>query len=540
MPILVIDDSLTIRKLLEMSLVRAGHKVVLAASGAEGVALARSTAPRLILLDFVLPDRRGVEVCAELAADPATANIPVVVMSAKGDADVRTAFKGHAPVAEFVAKPFAPAAIVHTVETVLRRPATGSHTRMAAVARTVAPVIAAVVPEPVPASTPVVEVVAEAVPAEIPPVAVAALEPRRQTQFQVPPAAPVQEPAPLAGTTTLVPVPALVRLLATLGRTGELVLGTGNSALSLFCDHGELVLVTVAGTLAVEAAASAGVSVGATGPVTDGEIPGVIPLIEQACGAEAPAVLHRMGVAALTAAAAGDQRPFTWHDLAPLPPEVVRNGRTITADQLALERLRQVDDWSQIEMEVAGLDQVCARAAALRERLPALSLNDTERRVLNLVNGRRSVRAIVDASALSTFEVFHALFRLIQTRLVEPAAQVTAGPRPVLWCGGADPHLAGALGRILAERGLPSPVAGTVDEVPGLLARTGARVVVVEATAVDAAAVARSVRARLEVSDATLVALVDAPDGEGVLAAAGFDAVLLTPVHATDLHAVLA
>ncbi len=526
MPILVIDDSLTIRKLLEMSLVRAGYRVVLAASAAEGLALARSVGPKLILLDYVLPDRRGAEVCADLSADPVTAGIPVVVMSAKGDEDVRRAFKGLSQVAEFIAKPFTPAAITDLTARILRRPATGT------IVRPVAPAAPAQAPPPV-------AVVPEAVPQEM-----TALEPRIPVAVPAPVVAPV-EPSLLSGSTALVPIPALVRLLASLGRTGELLLGTGASTLTLFCERGELVLVTVPAALASEAAAAAGVGIQAEDlaraqqQVAGSDLPLVVALIDGACGTAAPAVLHRMGLAALLAASSGDPRPFQWRDHAPLPAEIHRHAHTITADQLALERLRQVDDWSQIELEIASLDQVCSRALNLRERLPALDLNEVERRVLALVDGRRSVRAIVDTCRLSTFEVFHALFRLIQIRLVEPRPQPTVGTRPVLWCGSADDRMVPDLARILAERGLPPPVVVPPDDIPATIARTGARVVVVDAAHIDAPRLAGQVRSRLESSDATLVALVEAPDGEGLLATAGFDAVLLTPVHATDLHGLL-
>ena len=531
MPILVIDDSLTIRKLLEMSLVRAGHKVVLAGTAAEGLALARSVQPRLILLDYVLPDRRGAEVCADFARDPATASIPVVVMSAKGDADVRQAFRGQTQVAEFLAKPFAPAAITELVARMLRRPGTGTIVRPSS--ESVRRPTSEVVIRPASLTRPIViEAAPEEVPAQEMLTPAGALEPRTAA------VAPIEaEPSLFSGSTALVPIPALVRLLATLGRTGELVLGTGPTALSLFCERGELVLVTVSAELAPEAAAAAGVAVARAGIASGDDVPLVVRLVEAASGEAATAVLHRMGLAALVAASAGDPRSFRWHDVAPLPAPVARHARTITADQLALERLRQVDDWSQVELEIASLEQICSRSPGMRERLPALDLNDTEQRVLALVNGRRSVRAIVDGCRLSTFEVFHALFRLIQARLVEPRPSAGVAAQPVLWCGSAD--MIPSLTRILAERSLPPPVTATVDDLSIALARTGARVVVVDAAEVDAVAIARGVRSRLESSDATLVALVEAPDGEGLLASAGYDAVLVTPVHANDLHHLL-
>jgi CheY-like chemotaxis protein len=78
--ILNVDDDLVARYLLRGVLEKEGYKVLEAATGQEGLSLA----PRanLVLLDVVLPDLNGFEVCRRLKADPATARIPVIQMSA--------------------------------------------------------------------------------------------------------------------------------------------------------------------------------------------------------------------------------------------------------------------------------------------------------------------------------------------------------------------------------------------------------------------------------------------------------------------------
>jgi CheY-like chemotaxis protein len=119
--ILGVDDSLTIRKALELVLEPAGYMLELAASGAEAVEKARGFQPAVVLLDFILPDMRGSEVCRRLAADPETAHIPVVLISAKG-AEIRQAYHDASNVAAYVVKPFTPETIIETVAEVLRRP----------------------------------------------------------------------------------------------------------------------------------------------------------------------------------------------------------------------------------------------------------------------------------------------------------------------------------------------------------------------------------------------------------------------------------
>src|SRR5262249_6677356 len=79
--ILIIDDSHTIRKLVECHLSQAGYRVVMAADAEQGLELARSKQPQLILLDHQLPGTTGDEVCRRLLEGESTAKIPVVVSS---------------------------------------------------------------------------------------------------------------------------------------------------------------------------------------------------------------------------------------------------------------------------------------------------------------------------------------------------------------------------------------------------------------------------------------------------------------------------
>lgn len=118
--ILGVDDSLTIRKALELVLRPAGYQLELAASGAEAVEKARDFRPAVLLLDFILPDMRGTEVCKRLASDPETAGIPVVLISAKG-AEIRQAYQDVGNVVSYITKPFTPEDVTGVVADVLAR-----------------------------------------------------------------------------------------------------------------------------------------------------------------------------------------------------------------------------------------------------------------------------------------------------------------------------------------------------------------------------------------------------------------------------------
>ncbi len=86
--ILVIEDEPGLQQVLDYNLRREGHEVFLASSRAEGLRLAREQRPDLVLLDWMLPDRSGTEVCRQLKGAPATSRIPVVFVTARGDRSI--------------------------------------------------------------------------------------------------------------------------------------------------------------------------------------------------------------------------------------------------------------------------------------------------------------------------------------------------------------------------------------------------------------------------------------------------------------------
>lgn len=90
--LLLVEDDRFLRKAAEVVLRRQGFEVVTAEDGESGLAVARESHPALILLDLIMPRMPGYEVIQHLKQDPATADIPVIVMSNLGqEADVRQA-----------------------------------------------------------------------------------------------------------------------------------------------------------------------------------------------------------------------------------------------------------------------------------------------------------------------------------------------------------------------------------------------------------------------------------------------------------------
>ncbi|HEY4691199.1 MAG TPA: response regulator [Anaerolineae bacterium] len=85
--ILVVDDNRSLVRLLEGVLLRAGYDVLTAFDGQEGLRVVRQEKPDLVILDIVMPNMDGYQVCRELQNDPDTASIPVILLTVKGQVD---------------------------------------------------------------------------------------------------------------------------------------------------------------------------------------------------------------------------------------------------------------------------------------------------------------------------------------------------------------------------------------------------------------------------------------------------------------------
>ncbi len=118
--ILVVEDEKDLQDLLRYNLTREGYTVTCTALGEQALRLAQDRMPDLILLDLMLPDLDGLEVCRAVKADPATARIPIVMLTAKGEeADVVVGLEMGAD--DYLPKPFSPRVLVARLRAVLRR-----------------------------------------------------------------------------------------------------------------------------------------------------------------------------------------------------------------------------------------------------------------------------------------------------------------------------------------------------------------------------------------------------------------------------------
>lgn len=117
MRVLVIDDEPDVLLLCRVNLEHAGHEVLEALDGERGIELTLAELPDLIVLDIMLPSLDGLSVLGALGQHPETRGTPVVLLSAKAQAEDQ--LQGWlAGCAEYVTKPFSPSALAETVEQV--------------------------------------------------------------------------------------------------------------------------------------------------------------------------------------------------------------------------------------------------------------------------------------------------------------------------------------------------------------------------------------------------------------------------------------
>lgn len=120
--ILVVEDEPQIAELLRYNLAKEGYAVLVAHKGHEALRLLGSHKPDLVLLDLMLPDLDGLEVCRRIRRDPASEGLPIVMLTAKGEeADIVAGLELGAD--DYVTKPFSPRVLLARIRAVLRRKA---------------------------------------------------------------------------------------------------------------------------------------------------------------------------------------------------------------------------------------------------------------------------------------------------------------------------------------------------------------------------------------------------------------------------------
>ncbi len=397
--VLVVDDSPTITKLVQLVLAKAGHRVIAAGDARAAMDAAREERPALVLLDALLPEAE--EVCRALRTDgedpagsPASPVIPVVLMttrSDKGQGAGVAKLMALANVADSIKKPFAPEALTALVAHLLEPPAAGEAPRAAR--------------EPLPLRP------------DVPP--------ERSPTGEIPLS------SALSGDLALVQIADVMTLLQDEAHTGVLTLAKDDMRLHVSFRAGRIDLATALGVadefllgrFLLEAR------------VVDE--PTLARVIGERRAASAPPLLGADLVQRGLATAEGVRQAMSlqtaalvfeglrwgagrfWFSATEELPAAARDAAlSLAVDALLIEGFRKVDEWRLIEREIGDFDMVFVRAD---EKIAAFGrgrLTRDELAVLEVVNGRNTVRDVVQLTKMGSFDTAKMLYRLLRTKLI--------------------------------------------------------------------------------------------------------------------------
>jgi two-component system phosphate regulon response regulator PhoB len=118
--VLIVEDERDVREMLRLNLKMGGFDVLEAQNGAEGLAIAKAELPSVVILDLMMPEMNGMEVCRALRRNPATSRIPILMLTAKStEGDKVAGLEVGAD--DYVTKPFSPRELLLRVRAVARR-----------------------------------------------------------------------------------------------------------------------------------------------------------------------------------------------------------------------------------------------------------------------------------------------------------------------------------------------------------------------------------------------------------------------------------
>lgn len=474
--ILVVDDSPTILKVVSAILSRAGLESLTARDGVAGLKLLADHGPfDLILLDFVMPRMNGYQFCRELRKDPSLKALPVVLMSAKGDR-IRAQFVNQTGAVDAITKPFDARALVAVVEGVLakvkagRAPALPEGETMPdeeslgedseprpsllprqlesrALTQLVGHVSAAVVPAimslggtELTKSDALRGAIARAL--ETSPLDALLMTLREATS------ASAREV--LSGDLAFVPLPEVLQLLQMQRQTGVLRVVSGRRSANLFMRDGLVDLAVATGEKAEFRLGRYFIEMGLLKRAD------VEAAVDAATRRNARLGDHMVQTTKVTEAKRNDAlrkqsceivydlvrwpHGRFWFSRDPHTAEAEKARLALGVGPLVLEGFRRVDEWRVMEGTIVWEDIVVVDEAVLQQ--VGENLNNAERMLLSVVDGKRDVNEIVEESDLARFDALKIIYQFLSSRVLrgikrarpsEPvrASQMPPPPRPV-------------------------------------------------------------------------------------------------------------
>ncbi|MCE9580680.1 MAG: response regulator [Deltaproteobacteria bacterium] len=451
--VLVIDDSPTIVKVVQLVLTKAGFDVRAAPDGEAGLELARAQPPALILLDFVMPRMNGYQFCREASADERLRDVPIVLMSAKGD-QVGERFVKVMGIVDYITKPFSPEAITavvqHTIAKYNRTRPEGAATRPAppeeevadpAQARTAALArmrdrIAGVVGARIAALFALADAARTGDDhASVPTDAAAIADATRAALDDATLASlisdvtSVGDAAGLRGDLRVVPLAEVLQLLDVQEQSGILSVERGGARVEIHFRRGRIEQALATG---VPDEYLLGRFVLDSEQMSRGDFEGFLES-RQAGGRLIGAQLVKLGYLSdgdLKASLARQTCELVYEILrwrfgrfhfaagAELPAPAVQAALELDVEAILMEGFRRVDEWHLIERAIDDFDLVFLRNEDAVAQMGRGRLTREELAILEQVNGKNSVKDIIRKSRMGSFEVSKMLYRLLSIKLV--------------------------------------------------------------------------------------------------------------------------
>ncbi|HEY3354834.1 MAG TPA: response regulator [Polyangia bacterium] len=458
--ILVIDDSPTILKVVQLVLTKAGYQVETAADGDLGVEAAKEHKPDLILLDFVMPKMNGYQVCRALAEEEALKDLPVVLMSAKGD-QIGERFVKVMGIVDYITKPFSPEAITavvgHTITKYQQR------AQAASPAEILPPS-----PEPAEAPAPLASDaadaaarvrrqalgalrtgIARAVVAKLPVEPGEELPPEAHPMFgsienalddnvlegllgQLHTASPELaggDDHVLSGEVRVVPLAQVLQLLQDQIQTGILTVSRGPARVDVFFRQGKVEFASAAGVseefllgrfivndnlMAKQDLDTLLKSRSGTGQLLGAQLV-KLGYITQA---ELKQAMARQTAELIYEVLRWSAGRFVFRSTKELPAMALDANLGLTIEGILMEGFRRVDEWHLIEREIDNFDSVFVRNEDAVGQMGKGRLTREELAILEFVNGKNTVKEITRQSRMSSFDVSKMLYRLLSIKLI--------------------------------------------------------------------------------------------------------------------------
>jgi DNA-binding response OmpR family regulator len=466
--VLVIDDSPTITKVVQLVLTKAGYQVQTAVDGEQGLVSVRSQRPELILLDFVMPRMNGYQFCRELTADAKLRDIPVILMSAKGD-QVGERFVKVMGIVDYITKPFSPEAITAVVQHTIGKYATGdrdddnpslvtgedlaatddadrAHARSAALGAlrvqltdVVSARVAALFQLVTAAARPASEGASRDSDSSITPDAAAIADAARAAlddnalghMLGSIDLGLFGEGLPgLRGDLRVVPLAEVLQLLDVQEQSGALTVERSGARVDIFFRRGRVDQAIadgvpdefLLGRFVVDAELMARPDFDS---FLESRQSGNTKLIGQQlvklgylAETDLKACLTRQSSELIYEILRWRHGRFRFAAGVELPPAVIDAALALDVEAVLMEGYRRVDEWHLIERAIDNFDVVFLRNEDSVAQMGRGRLTREELAVLELVNGKNTVKDIIRKSRMGSFEVSKMLYRLLSIKLV--------------------------------------------------------------------------------------------------------------------------